>query len=589
MPIIKVIKQSAGQGLLEIILALAIFTVSVSGLILLIVDGNNLYLKNLQSTQAQVFLQEGLEAVRSIKADAWNRLNLNSSGLKLTDHWEFLGEGTVDQPKENYTRAIQLEDIYRFQGIGEIVSPSLPEAVFDPGSKRVTVNINWTEGGQTRQWQTSTLLTNWLSATWLQTDWQGGGGQAVWAEPNKFLAAENIDYATSGEIKLAASISNNAFNWDFNQATDYLFDPDLIEINNGEAKLKLLAECTGQVVLCGSFSQQTACQSQQGCLWQTIKNCSGSCDCTKMQGIQGLVFCYLCPHCQVNWVGGNWSCTNNDMNASCSNDANYECYFCSQAGCNWNVKRCTGQATACASFVSQPSCQGQQGCQWSSGYSSLEPTVQLKTPLVVPDLLSWSGLVETATKNGGEIYYQLSDGNGLNWYYWDGSNWVITVDNYNIATVINDHLASFPLANKQIKFKAFLQSDGEQQVILDNVTISYSSGTGAGYEIAGWLESSAINLGSPKAWQIIQWQEAVEPNCQVKLQIKTAATQIGLAPAEWSGPEGQDGDQTDYFINYAGQLISPDHNGDSWLQYKVFLTGDGAKTPTLSQLAINYK
>ena len=66
-------------------------------------------------------------------------------------------------------------------------------------------------------------------------------------------------------------------------------------------------------------------------------------------------------------------------------------------------------------------------------------------------------------------------------------------------------------------------------------------------------------------------------------------TQVNLDTAEWSGPDGKDGDETDYFITSGGELIHPDHNGDQWIRYKVELSSDGRDTPILQEVLINYK
>ena len=112
-------------------------------------------------------------------------------------------------------------------------------------------------------------------------------------------------------------------------------------------------------------------------------------------------------------------------------------------------------------------------------YASDNPTIQ---PAAANSLTftSLSAFTETATKNGGEIKYQISNDAGTTWYWWDGSNWTTTTSGYseaNIATEINDNISTFPTGDGKFLFKAFLHSDGTQLVQLDNIEVIYGSNT----------------------------------------------------------------------------------------------------------------
>ncbi|MFA5125026.1 MAG: Ig-like domain-containing protein [Patescibacteria group bacterium] len=116
---------------------------------------------------------------------------------------------------------------------------------------------------------------------------------------------------------------------------------------------------------------------------------------------------------------------------------------------------------------------------WSKttvSYASDKPTTTPVSSLTMTKAISWNSFAETATKNGGEIYYQLSADNGSNWQYWNGSAWATTTlaTNYNTATDVNSNISKFTTSTNQIKWRAYLSSDGTQQVILDNITITYT-------------------------------------------------------------------------------------------------------------------
>lgn len=116
---------------------------------------------------------------------------------------------------------------------------------------------------------------------------------------------------------------------------------------------------------------------------------------------------------------------------------------------------------------------------WSAvgapSYASDRPTINPTTSLLPVYAISWDSFTETATKNGGEIYYQLSDNDGATWQYWNNTAWAVAgTTNYNIASVINSNISSFPTTNNKLRWKAFLQSNGTQQVILDDVVVGYT-------------------------------------------------------------------------------------------------------------------
>ncbi|OGH92790.1 MAG: hypothetical protein A2563_03930 [Candidatus Magasanikbacteria bacterium RIFOXYD1_FULL_40_23] len=110
-------------------------------------------------------------------------------------------------------------------------------------------------------------------------------------------------------------------------------------------------------------------------------------------------------------------------------------------------------------------------------FSSSLPSIAPNTSLSDTKIVSWNSFSETAIKNGGQIYYQLSDDDGVSWKYWNGSSWAAaaTTTNSNTSSVINAHISSFTTSTNQIKWKGFLSSDGTQQVSLSAINIDYTS------------------------------------------------------------------------------------------------------------------
>ena len=133
-------------------------------------------------------------------------------------------------------------------------------------------------------------------------------------------------------------------------------------------------------------------------------------------------------------------------------------------------------------------------------------TLQPLAPFVVTPFKQWTGFTEVATKNGGEVYYQLSSDAGLTWKYWDGSAWSAAAlpTNYNTAAEINSHISSFlgftdPDAGS-ILFRATLTSDCNHDMQLLTIAVDYDQPT-AKYKLTAG--NSAISFtdgfGNPVA------------------------------------------------------------------------------------------
>ena len=116
-------------------------------------------------------------------------------------------------------------------------------------------------------------------------------------------------------------------------------------------------------------------------------------------------------------------------------------------------------------------------------YSSDNPSITSGIPL---RFVSLNGFTEYSTKNNGEITYQISNDNGSTWYWHTSAGWILTTAGFaesNTAIDINAAISSFPAADKQFLWRAYLHSDGTQLVRLDTLIVSYrekSSGGGGG-------------------------------------------------------------------------------------------------------------
>ncbi len=138
-----------GQSLIEIVFAIAVFTIGVVTIGYLILDSfASLRYKN-ESTQARFLASEGIEALRSIRDDSFTNLEAGVHGLVFDDiHWALSPSPDV---VGKFTRTIMITDI-------------------DDHTKEVTAEVAWnTIGDAEKDIVVTTRLTNWR-----QTDGEAG-------------------------------------------------------------------------------------------------------------------------------------------------------------------------------------------------------------------------------------------------------------------------------------------------------------------------------------------------------------------------------------------------------------------------------
>ncbi|OGH58927.1 MAG: hypothetical protein A2725_04235 [Candidatus Magasanikbacteria bacterium RIFCSPHIGHO2_01_FULL_33_34] len=694
-----------GQSILEVILAMAIFSLIAAAMVVMVTGSFTALNQGGEHTEAEALAQEAIEAIRSIRDGAWNELVYTTSSISISgNEWIFDGEG-LTQTIGKYTRTISFVDVCR--DVSDNIT-DCPGSYTDVQTKKVVVTVTWNTSQNVENIvQQITYLTNWDSQEWIQTDWSGGSGQSIWSDITMYESDDgNIDYSTSGEIKLV-SLSGNGCGtntWPFTTPANYTYNSSNIEVTGGLASLLDqggASSCSGTPTTCNTYGDSGTCSAQDGCSWSAGGSGSttnsgfnsnangwtysdwnqggGEVDVTgsyvSTSGNPGGWVNVNIPIGKDDELGGYWTqsfvTTENNPTATVDFDwliSNYgatpntfQLYvfvdnasgaptigqqvwssgeitatqgWTSQTNIdiaskvltsgtyylkiavwvetpgsntgpftigydnvvvNWSgTSSCSGTPTACNTYGDSGTCSAQDGCSWSAGvsYPTNEPSINPTTSFAPSSIDAWGSFTETATKNGGEIYYQLSDDDGTTWYFWDGGGWSTSVGatDYNISSDINTNISTFSTSTGQIMFKAFLESDGSQLVQLDEIKLSWgeSTGGGGGYESNGYFLSSAFDTGILLCKvQVIEWDETQPSGSDIQVQIRTAPDSSG-SPGTWSNWYGATGSGT-YFTNPFGNLIPSSLNDNQWIQYRVELTGDSVDTPILQEIRINYK
>ena len=114
-------------------------------------------------------------------------------------------------------------------------------------------------------------------------------------------------------------------------------------------------------------------------------------------------------------------------------------------------------------------------------YPADSPTVSNSTGTTYTQLTSFTEVLGLG--NEGVARYQISN-DSVDWYYWGGTEWTKETgqgspSEASTASVISTNISAFQesIGTGEFYFKSFLTSDGEQQVEIDSLELSYSTGT----------------------------------------------------------------------------------------------------------------
>lgn len=570
-----------GQSLLEVIIAMAIFALISVAMVMMATGGFTSLAQGGEHTEADALAQEAIEAVRSIRDNAWNKLIYTTSSVSISgNEWMFDGEGLTDTVGQ-YNRSIRFNDVCRDESDN---ITDCPGSYTDVHSKKVTVVVEWeVRSGINNSVRKVTYLTNWDSQEWVQTDWIGGDGQVIWSDTTQYDSSDSVVDVNTGQVTLDQTTDTSASTtWPFDTPSNYTYDTQKIEVTGGKAQLVGTAggagntvddgleyttetsvdwdfstvgdytydsndiEVTGGVaqlnsvggsVVSGDTTNETFDSNSSGWTFNTWN--VGPAEVTPTGSWQssggnpgGYININIPSNAKNDQVGGYWeqaiSITENDSTVTCSFDwsvidwtagngvDDYKVYIFLDSSSG--VPTVGNQVWASATQSGITSWTGQQDIDCSSvasgagtyyykvavwldaknkntgpitlgfdnskvhwekagggSYPTDEPDIYPTASYLAPGVQSWDSFTETATKNSGEIYYQLSSDNGSTWQYWNGSGWnTAGVTDYNTASIVNTNISSFSTSTEQIKFKAFLESDGTQLVQLDNINIGFT-------------------------------------------------------------------------------------------------------------------
>ncbi len=194
----KLIKKIKGFSLVELIVAIGIFSLLASSVVYVFTTSyKNFFGVGDKQVLAQ-FTQEGMEAVRNIRNNGWqtivNAADGSPRGVQNTNGtWQFNG---TSNSLNGLTRVVVVSAVQR-DGTGAIVASG---GIDDPDTKKVTVTVS---GTGIADYVLNTYYTNWSTKTWEQTDWSGTSPREFWSNVTMASSSySNISTSTAGQVKL---------------------------------------------------------------------------------------------------------------------------------------------------------------------------------------------------------------------------------------------------------------------------------------------------------------------------------------------------------------------------------------------------
>ena len=607
-------KEAKGQALIELIIGFAILTIVLTSITFLVIGAREARERaaNILAAQNASIFQS--EALRSVRESDWNNLQNGVYHIEQSgDSWSLVAGS---QTLVGFTRQIDIEDTCRDDNSSIVDCPS---GRIDGSTKRVTVTISWSLffGGSTTN---TYYLTRYLgNATWVQTtkaDFETGTHDNTTADKKK-----------GGLVRLDQAGGTQSFtdNYDFGGA--YNYDLNKIDVTGGFAQLKAQGPSESGQTTNSGFDADTS--GWTFAVWGN--NISQTGNFQASGGNPGGYAEINLPPKKKKKSGGYWyqpfTTTVNNPTATLTFDWRVTSYdptpdsfrlyafvdtgsgTPNTANAVWDSGEITGTTSwsstvtvdvssrvtntgtyylKVAVFVDYPN---QNRGPYTVGYDNVllswsgasgsyptdNPTINRNVSFTAPSITSWESFGETSETNGGSIRYQLSDDDGTTWKYFNGSSWVTVVGptDYNDEQTLNNEISSFPTASNKINVKAFLISDGSQQVRLDQIIIGFIGSS------IGTFTSSTFDADKIVGFNRIIWTENNTPNTTIRLQI---ATNTDNSTWAYVGP---DGTSNTYFTGGSGSIPLTSVSG-RYFQYRIYFTSSNTDKPDVEDVTVNY-
>lgn len=155
---LKHFKAIKGYSVVEVIVAASFFMIVLAGIVPFYLSVIKTNIKDSDRLQAEMYLQQGLEAARAIRDRGFTNLTNGTYGLSRSNgYWVFVPNVDV---LGKFSRQIIISDLQRDSSCNIVSSGGTT----DPYSKQINVIVSWSDGGAMQQMSKAQYLTNWASS-----------------------------------------------------------------------------------------------------------------------------------------------------------------------------------------------------------------------------------------------------------------------------------------------------------------------------------------------------------------------------------------------------------------------------------------
>ena len=567
-----------GQSLFEAILALALFALLATTLVSLSTSSSVGIVGGGDHGIASALAREGIDAARSVRDRAWNEIIFPSNRVVASGGVWQLSSNATGEAIGKFSRILTFEDI-------------------DIHSKKVTALVSWQNSlGISNAVSYASYLTNWKSQRWIDTDW---------SNPSSYTSHDGNINTSGGSLALRQNsdewIEDPSFSWN-------------TVVGGARRNLNGVDGASAQDVWV--VGDRGNILRFDGTTWARISHSLGNSSIRAIDvvsptniwtvGETGKIYRYN----GSTWVehvdtgSHNWnaiSMVSPTLGFAVGNAG----WVAQYNGSTWNVYRPLVGHTG--HFFDIQMISATDG--WISGASG--------------KILRWNGTVwaehrDTGGQDWETIFVSYSPvssgwvlGLGGNIWRWDGSAWssflspvshalrAVQFFNQsegwavgNVGTILQWEGTAWqsvvsPTPNHLNEL--FLVGEHDGWAVGNDGTILRLEG-GSEFEPTGHLISRAFDMVDASPVEVIEWDENLGcASCRVKFQVQVSNDALTWFPNTWMGPDGNDGDESDFFDTAAGKIIPVVANGYRWMRYKVVLEGDTLATPTLSEVRIDYQ
>jgi Tfp pilus assembly protein PilV len=624
--------NQSGQSLMELLVAMGIFVLIVASTMFLTLDAHLANQEGGQRTRAAAFAQEGIEASKSLASRGWKYLTVGMHGLSaVTNVWQY--NGSTDS-LGIFSRSVTVTSVNRDVSGNIVTSGGTP----DPDTKLVTSRVTWSpRPNRPSEVVVNSYFANWKSRRWSQTlqsdfnagtknqvvstnvsggelelDAMGGGQLGNQFKINSVTGAQNLSSATlrtSFRFTAQNSKSVSAIRVYLINSTGPTYRYGLQKDSGGNPDGVWLGSATKTSVAgWQSVTLPSAVPITAGTTYHiVVQYASGTIRNNRYISLSvstpgnELVPLTNSPDLQsnvLNFNGTSWSLPTdqqpiymldfndgttyegNPYNRLTENNAE-RIYSTNYVGEQFTVASDVSATdiTFEAKKIGSPTGNLMVALYNVSGLALVEQGVLAPAALVGTTYTAFTyhfsssrSLIAGTTYR---IYLYSSVANSTTRYFR-----IRRLDVFNNAAYIGQ---SYNGSTSLLTWSANSGSSWSTASVAD--IGGYYFTLQSGYQTSGDFISSAFDTGSASTVDnYLTWTSTIPVGTILQYQVRTAATEAGLASSTWVGP---DGTGATYFMT-AGEIIA-DNANTRWIQYRAYFTSTGAATPTLSDITVNYE